>query len=182
LTRNDETLSWKLSTIFYAEFSTDDQLGKNTPGPGQPVWRGLAIGAIDCMVDMGFLNDERHPMTRLSAEFDELVFHLALALYERHENLYPTQEGKPAEGHHIWTKTARAVVEYMKTIELFFVEEEPDPALILRELPDGSYYDGTYEWEKDGIYWTPLMAPSGMPSEPDPKRLRRVIKTYEAIA
>lgn len=58
---------------------------------------------------------------------------------------------------------------------------EPDP---LDALPDGRYFDGTYEWDKEGwtdgeVEWTPLRAPSGMPSRPLAKGLRRVITTYE---
>jgi len=173
-----------LYAVFYAEFSADDQFGKSVLEPDDGRWGGLSGRAIDCMVGMGYLNDEMNPVTRLAAEFEELIPYLAPVLYERYGALSLVWDWDTAEAHSLCIKTARAVVEYMKTIGLFVVEEEPEPepALVLSELPDGSYYDGTYEWEKDGIYWTPLMAPSGMPSEPDPKRLRRVIKTYEAIA
>ena len=36
----------------------------------------------------------------------------------------------------------------------------------LAALPDGRYFDGTYEWDKEGDDWTPLRAPSGMPTQP----------------
>lgn len=51
----------------------------------------------------------------------------------------------------------------------------------LDELEDGTYFDGTYEWRKDGKDWTPLMAPQGMPSHPDRDKLKRVKKTYEEL-
>lgn len=53
----------------------------------------------------------------------------------------------------------------------------------LADLPDGTYYDGTYEWEKNGKDWTPLRAPQGMPREPEIQNLKRVnvTKTYEDI-
>lgn len=51
-------------------------------------------------------------------------------------------------------------------------EGDPDP---LDALPDGRYHDGTYEWEKDGGEWFPLMAPFGMPPRPEFSRLKRVV-------
>lgn len=53
----------------------------------------------------------------------------------------------------------------------------------LDDLPDGTYNDGVYDWEKEGTKWEPLRAPSGMPPKPDIDRLRRVIidRKYEAI-
>ena len=51
----------------------------------------------------------------------------------------------------------------------------------LKDLPDGTYYDGTYEWEKDGKDWTPLRAPRGMPPTPEIARLKRVRKSYEDL-
>lgn len=53
-----------------------------------------------------------------------------------------------------------------------------DEALALAALPDDAYFDGTYEWEKDGPDWTPVHAPSGMPPAPEYYKLRRVVKTY----
>lgn len=52
----------------------------------------------------------------------------------------------------------------------------------LDDLADGTYFDGTYEWRKDGKDWTPLMAPQGMPKYPDIERLKRVKKTYEDLS
>lgn len=51
----------------------------------------------------------------------------------------------------------------------------------LADLPDGTYYDGTYEWEKDGKDWTPLRAPQGMPPTPEIALLKRVRKSYEDL-
>lgn len=51
----------------------------------------------------------------------------------------------------------------------------------LADLPDGTYYDGTYEWEKDGKDWTPLRAHQGMPPTPEISRLKRVRKSYEDL-
>ncbi len=54
----------------------------------------------------------------------------------------------------------------------------------LRDLPDGTYFDGTYEWEKEEGSWTPLRAPSGMPTAPKIENLRKVVieRTYEDIS
>lgn len=51
----------------------------------------------------------------------------------------------------------------------------------LRDLPDGVYFDGTYEWEKEGGEWDPINAPQGMPRYPEIDKLKRVHKTYEEI-
>lgn len=51
----------------------------------------------------------------------------------------------------------------------------------LKDLPDGVYFDGTYEWEKEGGEWDPINAPQGMPRYPELDKLKRVRKTYEEI-
>lgn len=55
-----------------------------------------------------------------------------------------------------------------------------DPAVV-DGLPDGRYYDGTYEWDKEGTDWTPLRAPSGMPTAPRLEGLTRVRTAREPI-
>jgi hypothetical protein len=52
---------------------------------------------------------------------------------------------------------------------------------LLDLLPDGRYFDGTYEWRKDDDDWTPIMAPSGMPFLPRYSELKRVVITYEPL-
>jgi hypothetical protein len=54
-------------------------------------------------------------------------------------------------------------------------------AAVLDALPDGVYYDGTYEWTKDDDEWAPFNAPYGMPTRPDLKGLCRVEKTYTPV-
>ena len=49
------------------------------------------------------------------------------------------------------------------------------------DLPDDRYYDGTYEWDKEGDDWTPLRAPSGMPSRPRFEGLKRVVTIYVGL-
>lgn len=51
----------------------------------------------------------------------------------------------------------------------------------LDALPDGRYFDGTYEWDKEGEDWTALRAPSGMPQRPDLAGLERVRTVREPI-
>lgn len=59
------------------------------------------------------------------------------------------------------------------------VSPEPD---LLNSLPEGRYFDGTYEWEFDGDRdWTPIMAPSGMPSRPKLENLRKAVTHYEPL-
>lgn len=50
-----------------------------------------------------------------------------------------------------------------------------------RDLPDGCYWDGTYEWDKEGDEWTPLRAPFGMPTQPQVRNLRRVVTQHPPI-
>lgn len=52
----------------------------------------------------------------------------------------------------------------------------------LDDLPDGRYFDGTYEWDKDGNDWTPLLAPYGMASHPSLGALKHVTVTYTPVA
>lgn len=59
---------------------------------------------------------------------------------------------------------------------------QPSNTLALKGLSSGTYYDGTYEWEKDEDGWTPIQAPSGMPSLPEFSQLRRVVKHYEPLS
>src|SRR6478609_3623781 len=58
---------------------------------------------------------------------------------------------------------------------------DPKATSGLEDLPDGSYFDGTYEWEKEGSEWTPIHAPQGMPPTPERSHLKRVTKRYEDI-
>lgn len=51
----------------------------------------------------------------------------------------------------------------------------------LGDLPDGTYWDGTYEWVKDEEGWVALQAPQGMPSQPSREGLRRVQKSYVPV-
>lgn len=51
----------------------------------------------------------------------------------------------------------------------------------VNKLPDGLYWDGTYRWIKDDTYWAPLNAPHGMPSEPNPEDLSKVVEVHEPI-
>ncbi len=48
-------------------------------------------------------------------------------------------------------------------------------------LPFGRYFDGTYEWDYDELGWTPLRAPSGMPSEPRFEQLQKVERSYRPL-
>lgn len=48
----------------------------------------------------------------------------------------------------------------------------------LGDLPFGTYFDGTYQWEKDEEGWVPIHAPQGMPPAPERAKLKRVVTTY----
>jgi hypothetical protein len=64
------------------------------------------------------------------------------------------------------------------------IELRPDLNKALDLLDDGTYNDGTYDWEKEGRDWRTISpAPSGMPTRPDPRNLRRVkiTRTYEEL-
>lgn len=50
--------------------------------------------------------------------------------------------------------------------------------LTINNLPDGRYFDGTYEWDKEGDGWTPLRAPGGMPTHPTLHNLKRVLTIH----
>lgn len=53
--------------------------------------------------------------------------------------------------------------------------------MALAALPDGTYWDGIYEWVKDGDSWTPTMAPQGLSLTPEFSSLRKVVKAYVAV-
>lgn len=53
---------------------------------------------------------------------------------------------------------------------------------LVDDLPDGRYWDGTYDWDKDGDDWSALRAPSGMPSRPDLEGLHTVTMVREPVA
>lgn len=66
---------------------------------------------------------------------------------------------------------------FHKGTGLGWVENEESNYTLLMNLSEGTYHDGTYEWDFDGEEWTPLMAPDGMPSHPRYQGLHRVVKT-----
>lgn len=51
----------------------------------------------------------------------------------------------------------------------------------LKDLPDGIYWDGEYEWEKKGTSWNVLGGYEVSPQKPEIDKLKRVHKTYEDI-
>lgn len=57
-----------------------------------------------------------------------------------------------------------------------------DNARFLDSLPEGRYYDGTYEWDHGlGDEWEPILAPYGMPSRPERAGLKIVKTRYESV-
>jgi len=59
----------------------------------------------------------------------------------------------------------------------------PTPQVVetVEDLPEGRYFDGTYEWDWDGEDWAPLRAPQGMPPRPDLVGLQRVVSHREPL-
>lgn len=63
----------------------------------------------------------------------------------------------------------------------FFEEHLAQVIDPLANLPEGRYFDGTYEWDFDGGEWFPLQAPQGMPTKPNREGLRKVVTSYIPI-
>lgn len=115
--------------------------------------------ALDLNLLMGIVG---HESTLYTAKGDELWLRCSCGKYDRHVGVAIGIED---------------LAKQFREEHLFQVLN----AAPLASLEDGTYWDGTYEWRKDGDDWTPLMAPGGMPPQPQRKGLRRIVKTYEEI-
>lgn len=115
--------------------------------------------ALDLNLLMGIVG---HESTLYTAKGDELWLRCSCGKYDRHVGVAVGIED---------------LAKQFREEHLFQVLD----AAPLASLEDGTYWDGTYEWRKDGDDWTPLMAPGGMPSQPQRNGLRRIVKTYEEI-